>query len=120
MLAVIQTVKGESPNRVPAALGLSIGLHAAGMAFFLRVSAAPPVVPLQSIENVDLLVEEQEEQKKAEPVRPKAPPPSMKDFLRLALPSVPKAMPRMIDAQVPVEDRRLVDMTPKLDDRGRI
>lgn len=119
-MAVIQTVKGESQNRVPVALGLSLVLHAGGMALFLRVSSAPPEVPLQSIENVDLLVEEQEEQKKAEPARPKAPPPSMKDFLRLALPSVPKPMPRMMDAAVPVEERRLVDMTPKLDDRGRI
>jgi TonB family protein len=119
MVTAIQTVKNGGETRVPTALGLSVALHALGLAVFLRQAAAPPETPLQAIENVDLLVEEQEE-KKAEPVRPKAPPPSMKDFLRLALPSVPKPMPRMMDAQVPVEDRRLMDMTPKLEDKGRL
>ncbi|TBR17951.1 TonB family protein [bacterium] len=121
MVTAIQTYKGESPTRVPSALALSVALHLAGLAAFLRISAAPPAeAPIQAIENVDLLVEEKEEAKKAEPARPKVAPPSMKDFLRLALPSVPKAMPKMLDAAVPLEDRRLMDMTPKLDDRGRI
>lgn len=119
MVAAIQTYKGETQTRVPLALVLSMGLHAAGLALFLRHAAAPAEAPVQAIENVDLLVEEQEE-KKAEPVRPKMAPPSMKDFLRLALPAIEKPMPKMMDAAVPVEERRLVDMTPKLDDRGRI
>lgn len=119
MVTAIETVKSGGETRVPTALVLSIGLHAAGVALFIRQAAAPTEAPIQAIENVDLLVEEQEE-KKAEPARPKMAPPSMKDFLRLALPSVQKPMPRMMDAAVPLEERRLVDMTPKLDDRGRI
>lgn len=111
---------GNGTVRVPAALALSIGLHAAGLALFLRVAAAPPEEAVQAIENVDLLVEERPEERKDEPARPKTPPPSMKDFLKLALPSVPKPMPRMMDAQVPLEERKLADLTPKLDDRGRM
>lgn len=122
MTGVLYTERGgNGTGRVPAALVLSVGLHAAGLALFLRVAAEPPQEALQAIENVDLLVEQRpEEERKAEAAKPKAPPPSMKDFLKLALPSVPKPMPRMMDAQVPLEDRRLMDMTPKLEDRGRM
>lgn len=112
------TEKGVVAPRVPVAFGISLAIHALGLVGFMRLSFKPPAENLQVIDNVDLMVQE-EERKAAAPQRPRMPPPSMKDFLKLALPSIPKAIQPM-DIKLPVEEKRLLDLSPKLEDRGRI
>ncbi|MBI3299034.1 MAG: hypothetical protein HYZ75_12765 [Elusimicrobia bacterium] len=111
------TDKRVAGPRVPVALGVSLAVHALGLVGFLKLSFKPEEAPIQAIENVDLMV--QEEERKAAPARQRLPPPSMKEFLRLALPSIPKpAMPMDVKAQV--SEKKLVDLQPKLEDRGRM
>ncbi len=114
------TESGNGVARAPAALVVSVILHAAGLAFFMRLSFKPAEERLQTIDNVDLLV--QEEEKKAEaPARPKAPPPSMKDFLKLALPAVPKpALQMPLEAKLIEPEKKLRDVNPKLEDKGKL
>ena len=111
---------GEGRARVPASLVVSVILHAAGLAFFMRMSFKPAEEKLQAIDDVDLLV--QEEERKAEaPARPKAPPPSIKDFLKLALPAVPKPAIRMpMEAKLIESEKKLIDLIPKLEDKGKL
>ncbi|MBI5597786.1 MAG: TonB family protein [Elusimicrobia bacterium] len=117
--ATIGTEEKKRGPRVPVALGVSLAVHALGLVGFMRLSFNPAEEPLQVIENVDLMVEEQERKEAAAP-KPKAPP-SMKDFLKMALPAVPKPELRgPLDVKLPVEERKLLDMTPKLEDKGRL
>lgn len=117
--ATIGTEEKKRGARVPVALGFSLAVHALGLVAFMRLSFKPAEEPLQVIENVDLMVQEAE--KKEVPVeKPKAPPPSIKDFLKMALPAVPKSSLRPMDVKIPVEEKRLMDMSPKLEDKGRI
>lgn len=117
--ATIGTEEKKRGPRVPVALGVSLAVHALGLVGFMRLSFKPAEEPLQVIENVDLMVQEAEK-REALPQKPKAPPPSIKDFLKMALPAVPKSSLRPMDVKIPVEEKRLMDLSPKLEDKGRI
>lgn len=115
MTAVMGVGGGEA--RVPAAIGISIVLHLGVMVGYLFLERRGPKVQEQVISDVQLLLEERAEEAPA--VR-KAPPPSMSDFLRMALPSAPRPrIPMQVDA--PEVERRPMDIPqPKLEDRGRM
>jgi TonB family protein len=116
----------EAPTResgVPAAVLISITLHVAGMLAFFRMGTIGPKVDEVTIDNVDILVEEQ----KSDPAKPK---PAQrrraqrqklaKNFLKLALPSMPK--PRgPLQVKAPQIEKRLMEIpTEQLRDRGRM
>ena len=106
--------------RVPAALIVSAALHVAGFAVFLHYTEKVSREGTKVLSDVELLMEE--EQREDKPMRQrKAEAPSMKDFLKLALPAVPK-LAAPLEIKAPEQQRTLMEI-PKLkldEDRGRV
>jgi protein TonB len=108
-----------SEARVPAALGVSIALHAAGLAAFLAFTEKASREGVRVITDVELLIE-QERKGQPLPAAARPPAPSMSDFLKLALPAIPRAS-APLEVKAPELERKLMDIPqPKLEDRGRM
>ena len=103
--------------RVPAALGFSIAFHAAGLAVFLVMTEKASREAVQQIDDVMLMEQELEKERPKAQAGSRPPAPSLKDFLKLALPSRPAAL-KTLEAQLP--ERKLMELAErKLEDRGR-
>ncbi|MEK7657205.1 MAG: hypothetical protein AAB412_05575, partial [Elusimicrobiota bacterium] len=77
-------------TRVPASVMTSMALHVGGFAAYLLFFQTAQKADLRIITDVDLLVAPPPETR-AQEAAPKPPPPaSIRDFLKLALPSIPK------------------------------
>lgn len=101
-------------TRVPVTMAASLALHAGGLALWLKVASRAPETVSRVISDVDILVADQRQQA--------GPPPkavTMKDFLKLALPTIPKAGP--LEARAPEARRAPLEIPrERLSDRGRI
>jgi TonB family protein len=117
---VVGTQETGGSGRVGVAIGVSLVLHVGGMAGFLYLDAKRDKSVEVAISDVELHFEQ--EQQKAQPARArKRPPPaSMKDFLKMALPSVRKTR-SLAQIDRPKIERTLMEMPKaKLRDRGRM
>jgi TonB family protein len=102
--------------RLPVSLSASLILHAGGLGLYLQLARLAPKTTTKVISDVDLLIQV----KKLAPAQPakRLAAPTMKDFLKMALPAIPKAAPRQMEAKLPDIKRPLMP-TQKLEDRGR-
>ncbi|MBI5244053.1 MAG: TonB family protein [Elusimicrobia bacterium] len=107
--------------RLPVSVITSFALHAGGLAGYLLISQASRTVDTRFIDNVDLIMAAPQMPRPAAP-KPLQPP-SLKDFLKLALPAIPKppAPSAPLEVKAPEIARKLMDINqPKLDDRGKL
>lgn len=104
--------------RLPVSVSASFALHVGGLLLFLRASQLASQAPIKTISDVDLLIQV----RKLAPAQTRAqtPPPTMKDFLKMALPAVHKIEPRTMEIKLPEIKRPLMPAAPKLEDRGRM
>ncbi|MHB2026097.1 MAG: TonB family protein [Elusimicrobiota bacterium] len=103
-------------NRLPAAISISVALHAAALGFFLySLNAARKSQP-KIISNVDLLI--QVNQPRSLPANIPRAAPTTWNFLKLALPALPSALPKAMSVKMPETPRPLMAAAPKLQDRG--
>lgn len=99
--------------RMPGAVSVSLGLHAAGLFFFLGMAKHAPEQAAAVVEGVDLLIAA------PKPAAPAAPKPiSTMDFLKLALPTRAPEIQAMT-MKLPEARKPLDIATPKLDERAR-
>ncbi len=104
--------------RMPGAVSLSLVLHGALLALFLASMRKAPQAAPQMVEGVDLLIPSAKPSAPS-PAAPKPPPLSTMDFLKMALPSVPRAAaPENIQVKLPERQLPLAQ-APKLQDRAR-
>lgn len=110
-------VQGAPTQRLPASVVGSLGLHAALLAFLMYGAHNARKDTTHVISNVDLMIKVHKAVTLPRPV-PRAPtPPSTWNFLKMALPQAP----RLQQLSVPIpEHHRLMQVQPKLQDRGRI
>ncbi len=102
-------------SRLPVSVTASLTLHVGAVVLFIRLMQAGPQIQTKTISDVDLLI-----QTKAAPAHRVAAP-SMKDFLKMALPTLPKiAQPRGLDVKLPDIQRPRLASAPKLEDKGRL
>jgi TonB family protein len=92
----------------------SMALHLGGFLLFLHVAQLGTKARSVDIQNVDII--RVFRPAPAQLPRAKAPPPTMKDFLKMALPSVRKAEPRTMPVKLPEIRRPLLPATPKLEE----
>jgi len=108
--------------RLPVSVVASLSLHAGGLLLYLLVHQASQTVDIRTITDVDLIVAAAQPPRALAP-RPAPAPVSMKDFLKMALPSIPKPQAPSVplELKLPETQRRLMALdAPKLDDRGRL
>lgn len=108
---------------VPASVLVSVCLHVLGMIAFFRMGTLGPKADEVTVNDVELMVEERKE----DPAKPKAVARRAqqrqklaKDFLKLALPSMPK--PRVpLEVKAPELERRPMEIPKEsLRDRGKL
>lgn len=112
-------------SRVGFALGLSVALHMAAVVGLVVVLEKASREKTTVISDVQLLVEEAQkapERRRKRRVRKRlAKPPSMKDFFKLAMPSVkPRPKGPLKLAAPKLQERKLMQLQPKLNDRGKM
>lgn len=105
--------------RIPVSVVTSVGLHAAGLFVFMHMSQMAKKHDLRVISNVDLLI------RVHKPVLPQpmpktVTPPSTWNFLKMALPAVPKIEPRALDIKRLGVKKDLMKVAPKLQDKGKL
>lgn len=105
--------------RLPLSVTLSVALHAGGAAFWLGLNQMTQESRLRIISNVELLVPEI--RPVAAPALRRAPtPPSTWNFLKMALPAVPKRV-APLELRAPQTQKRVImDVPRRLEDKGRI
>jgi TonB family protein len=107
----------DSSAKLPASVVISLSLHGAALVFFGLMMRAAPKQAAKVVEGVELLT--QAPKPRPENASPKAPPLSTMDFLKLALPSAPRAAaPAQVRLQEPERKIALAD-APKLQDRAQ-
>jgi len=96
----------------------SMILHVGGILLFVHISQIGTKAKSVDIQNVDII-----RVFKPTPVpqvKVKAPPPTIKDFLKMALPAVHRPQLMTMQAKLPEIPRPLLQATPKLEDRTRL
>ncbi|MFH1724341.1 MAG: TonB family protein [Elusimicrobiota bacterium] len=114
-------IRGISAEaRVPGAIAVSIVLHVAGMGGFLYHSGKKAGEKVEVITDVELLIEQRAQRRAAMRAQPE--PPSMKDFLKMALPKMPKVrVGGPLQVKAPEIKKSLMNIPqPELKDRGRL
>lgn len=116
----IATMDAVKEPRMPVAAVASIAIHALLFLLFLYTAKKAADGPTHVISDVDLIIK----------VKEQATPPSAEqrvkattmDFLKLALPSIPKVQaPKMMDVAVPQDRKPIMPEIPnKIEDRGRL
>jgi protein TonB len=108
--------------RLPLSAAVSIGVHVGALSFFLLYQRANQTVETRTITDVDLMVAPPIPKAAARPAAPK-PAPTLKEFLKMALPAIPKPVelkPIPKDVQPEIRREAKVLAEPKLEDRGRL
>ncbi|MBI3548412.1 MAG: TonB family protein [Elusimicrobia bacterium] len=104
-------------GRLPLSVSMSLVIHAGALGSWLLLQQVNPKTPLKVISNVDLLI--QVHKPAAQPRAAVAPPKlDMMNFLKLALPSVPKSRPLEVKS-TETHVRKLADVQ-KIEDKGRL
>lgn len=108
-MAVAVITNGDvRDSGVPASVLVSIAIHVLGMIMFIRMGKVGPVVDKVTINDVELMIE-QEKENPAKP-KPRVRRRKMtKNFLKLALPSIPKPRARM-EVEAPKRERIVMQM----------
>lgn len=102
-----------SAARLPSAFMASAGLHAAALGLFFYASRAAHREAPRVISNVDLLIQVKKPLQVPQAVQEKAKQTTF-DFLKLALPSIPKpAAPKLVDVKLPEARKPLMPETPE-------
>ncbi|MDD5656152.1 MAG: energy transducer TonB [Elusimicrobia bacterium] len=101
--------------RLPFSVTASLALHAGGLLLYLQLAQMGPKAAVKVVDNVDLLIQVK---KLAPAPQQRAAAPTLTDFLKMALPAIPKAAPRDLAVKLPEIKRPLLTQ-PKLEDRGR-
>ena len=120
MVLATRSVAAES--RVGTAIAVSLLLHAAGLGVFLHRVGSAAKGKEEVITDVELLLEARRQGRPVQVAKLQKAP-SMKDFLKLALPALPKVEPARgpLEVKLPEVPKSLMDIAkPKLDDRGRL
>lgn len=105
--------------RLPATVTTSLLLHAAVLVGYIQLTKAGPKAAGRVIGDVDLLIKVRASAAAARPVQ-KASPPSLMNFLKLALPAMPKVAAPLEVKPVETLKKSLIDVPDKLDDKGRL
>ncbi len=108
------TAGGE---RLPFSVVVSLALHAGGFALWMHASRVSKEPVTRAIGNVDLLIQVRKPLPAAAPKTPT--PPSTWNFLKMALPTLPRAAPQM-QVKLPEVKRQLLPEIKKISDRGRM
>ncbi len=103
-------------NRLPTTVTVSLALHAGALAAAAFLLRATPRQAAQVVEGVDLIVASP--RAAAPQAAPKPPPLSTLDFLKLALPTVPRAAPAEVEPRL--RRRAAAPIEPKLQDAARL
>lgn len=120
MSAVSYVVFQDAPaRRLPGSVVASIAAHAAVLGLWLYATTLAQKETLRVISNVDFMVQVR---------KPVAAPraaaarkaQSTFDFLKMALPSIPKIEPKRLEVKIPEPKRNLMKAEAKLLDRGKI
>lgn len=108
--------------RVPASVMTSMALHVGGFAAYMLFFQTAQKADLRIITDVDLLVAPPPETRAQEAAAKPPPPASIRDFLKLALPSIPKPEAHIpLEVKAPELRKTLMDIPrQKLEDRGRL
>ena len=104
-------------ERLPATVTASLALHAAAIAGAAFLFRAGPREAARVVEGVDLIVSSPRRAAAGAEPAVKPPPLSTLDFLKLALPTVPRAAPVDVDAHIERHAAALAE--PKLQDAAR-
>ncbi|MFA6093892.1 MAG: TonB family protein [Elusimicrobiota bacterium] len=104
--------------RVPVSVTASLALHVGIFGGYFLLTSQAEKVQYKVISNVDFLVSTPKPQT---PLDIPKPPPSMKDFLKLALPTAPRTpLSAPLEVKAPEIQRKLMELnSPKLDERSR-
>lgn len=102
--------------RVPASVALSLGFHGAALLAFGLLMREGPKQAVQMVEGVDLLIPRAAPSE--QPAAAKPPPLSTMDFLKLALPTRPRAA-SLASVEVKTERKAVLADAPKLEDGAR-
>ncbi len=109
-----------SAARIPVSGVVSVGVHLAGLAFFLPTLQPAKREMDRVISGVDLLVVRRP--MAVLPARPAVPaaPPTVLNFLKMALPSLTRTAPQAVEVKIPETPRVVKPIeAEKLDDLGR-
>lgn len=104
--------------RLPVSIMTSLALHAAGLAAYLHMAHMSHGRHARVIGNVDLLIQVRKAAALPKPLEKASTPPSTWNFLKMALPAVPKVVPQRLEVKVPEVKKTLMG-APKLEDKGR-
>jgi TonB family protein len=108
-----------SAARIPFSVASSLALHAGALGLYILATKTGPAATTHVIGGVDLMIQTHhavELPKRA--AAQAAPPPTLKDFFKLALPSIPKIEAQSIAVKTS-ETRKIMDVQPKLEERTR-
>jgi len=108
----------DDSRRLPATVTVSLALHAAAFAAAALLFRAGPREAARTVDRVDLIVSSPRAQAPGAEPAVKAPPLSTLDFLKLALPTAPRAAPVDLDASR-LDRRPVLPAEPKLEDAAR-
>lgn len=103
--------------RLPASVLGSLALHAAVVGLYLYAAQLSKRQASRVIGNVDLMIQVHKPVALPNAPRPAAPPRKLTDFLKMALPAIPKIEAQRLEVKVPQHELRM--QTPKLEDRGK-
>lgn len=108
--------------RLPVSVTLSVALHAGGAAGWLYLNHMSKRTNLRMISNVELLVQTRRTQALAQPQAARKPmPPSTWNFLKMALPAVPKAAAPLEIKAPEAAKKTLMDIPKRLEEeKGRL
>jgi TonB family protein len=108
----------SSGRRVPLAVVLSIALHGSALLLYVYVAQLSKKQTARVIGDVDLLVQVKKPVASKPSARPAAAPANMFNFLKMALPAIPKIEAQRLEVKLP-QQQRLKMQSPKLEDRGK-
>lgn len=110
-----------SPARLPVSAATAVTFHAGIFGLYFYFAHNVKKENLRVIGNVDLLVQVRKPAALPPPMPKAATPPSTWNFLKMALPAVPKiALPQTMNIKVPETRKPLIREPEKLQDRGRL
>ncbi len=105
-------------RRMPFSMVGSIALHGAVIALYLYTAQLAQRHQTTSIANVDLMIQVKKPVATAAAPHHAAPAPDMLNFLKMALPAIPKIEQQELQVKVPQHELKMA--VPKLQDRGHL
>ena len=104
---------------MPVSVATSLALHAGAVFLYLHLAHMSTQQHALVISNVDLLIRVRRAAAIPKPISKTPTPPSTWNFLKMALPSIPKPQVQQVQVKLP-EAKRPMLAQPKLEDKGRL